>query len=157
MYFSSQRIENIISSNWHFSISHTGKPRFFCCPHSCAFLLKRVYKWEREKEREGGRERALAHRKHSSIHTEGTIVGNGHIHNNLCIRQPTMSLKNTFPCILPMKAKNSKFHASKWTQLSKHLWAFIAGFSALLLMCHQRAVLLVPHWPLGRCFQVRHF
>lgn len=52
------------------------------------------------------RERVLTG-KHSSIHTEGTIVGSVLKHNNLCSRQP-MSFNNTFPCFLPIKAKNFK-------------------------------------------------
>ena len=80
--------------NQDFSVVHT----VVCvCVCLCACVCVR----QRE------RERVCSLTGNPSIHTVGTIVGNSHIHNNLCSCQP-ISLKNTFPCILPMKAKNFK-------------------------------------------------
>lgn len=72
----SQRTDNGIHSNWHFSINHTVKPRFFCCAarwrhwldtprqrrdwQMCAFVRMCVCMWEmkdRQREREEERER----------------------------------------------------------------------------------------------------
>lgn len=89
-------------------LTHPDRGEIDRCVHllECVCVCER---WKTDTEREEERERESSQENTLNSHRRNNSWKCSCTHNNLCSCQP-MSLKNTFPCILPTKAKNVKVH-----------------------------------------------